>query len=422
MAAMIKKIKSFYNKENTNYSTGYVDPFEFHQTFYQMLVNFKVADLKNKNPPSYFNQNMILFIVALMATIICFCSFHHGLETSDLSLITEAGTYTIVLSYKLIILSCTRRNLPQYHNLLKAIKKDFEYICSEGEKYRAQYFEEQLLTWKICIVMCTFNAGIGIAMNIFAYLSLFYFLATHDANTKESRPLLFPFWLPNVDLSKSPIYEIAFMFANITALLYAYNYLFMLQTQILWIRQIISKVDIVIWSLEDLLVDIYPTTNKEESEYYSRLIENRMRDIIIHHQSMYSLLQDYAIVYKKLLIFEQIICGPVVCLTAYCIAEKIDKGEFQAILLLLCIATIVMYFTPSLLCTYLSIKVKSVCDACWSIPFWNAGPVIRPYMVLMMQRSLRPLPIQSPGFKDISVETFSQKLTSAYSLFNMLRA
>ncbi|KAJ8727664.1 hypothetical protein PYW07_001783 [Mythimna separata] len=419
---MIKKIKSFYNKENTNYSTGYVDPFEFHQTFYQMLVNFKVADLKNKNPPSYFNQNMILFLTALVASIFCFISFYHGLETSDLSRITEAGTYTIVMSYKLLILSCTRRNLPQYHNFLRALKKDFKYICSVGEKYRVKYFENQLNTWKICVVLCIFNGGIGIAMNIFAYLKLFYFLATHDADTEESRPLLFPFWFPNVDLNKSPIYEVTFMFGNVAAMLYTYNFTFMLQTQIVWIRQIISKADVITWNLQDLLVDVYPTTKKEESEYFSKLIENRMRNIITHHQSMYSLLEDYSIVYKKLLMFEQTIYSPVICLSAYCIAEKLDNGEFQAILLLLCFTTIVVYFIPSLLCTYLAIKVNSVCDACWGIPFWNAGPVIRPYMVLMMQRSLRPLPIQSPGFKDISVETFSQKLTSAYSLFNMLRA
>ncbi|KAJ8733197.1 hypothetical protein PYW08_001495 [Mythimna loreyi] len=419
---MLKKLKSFYNKDNSDYSTGYVDPFEFHQTFYQTLVYFKLADLKNHNPPSYFNQNTFLFLYALFTTILSSISCYHGLVTADLPLITEAGTYSIVLSYKMLILSCTRTNIPQYHNLLRALKKDFQYICTVGEKFRAPYFENQLKTWKICISICLFTICVAVTMNLFAYLSLFYFLATHDADTEGSRPLLFPFWLPDVDFSKSPIYELAFMFANIAVLLYTYNYLFMLQTQIVWIRQITSKADIIIWNLQDLLVDIHPTTNKEQSEYFSKLIENRMRDIIIHHQSMYSLLDDYALVYKKLLTFEQIICGPVVTLTAYCIAEKMDKGEFQAILLLLCIATIVLYFTPSMLCTYLSIKLQSVCDACWDMPFWNAGPVIRPYMVLMMQRSLRPLPLHTPGFQDISVETFSQKMTSAYSLFNMLRA
>lgn len=53
-------------------------------------------------------------------------------------------------------------------------------------------------------------------------------------------------------------------------------------------------------------------------------------------------------------------------------------------------------------------KVQSVRDACWNTPFWNApGKVVCPYYTIIMQRSLRPLPIQAPGFEDVSLKTFS---------------
>ncbi|XP_022834223.1 uncharacterized protein LOC111361982 [Spodoptera litura] len=418
---MWQKLKDFYNKTHTDFSKGYVDPYEFHKTFYQIMVNFKVADLSNENPPSYFNQNAIIFMTGFIAKILCIISFYHGLMTFNLRLATEAGTYAIVMAYALLISSCTRRNVPQYHNFLRAMKEDFQFICTSGEKYRVPYFSNQLLTWKICIFACIFTASIAVGMVSFAFLSLFYFLATYNEEIGGSRPLLFPFWLPNVDFGETPVYEIAFMFSNICALLYAYNYIFMIQTQIVWIRQITSKVDIVIWSIQDLLVDIHPARSEEESVYFSYLIKARMRDILLHHQSMYSLMEDYAVVYKKMLMFEQKCCGSVVCLTAYCIAEAFDAGEFQAILLLLCIGTTVLHFVPCYFCTFLAVKVSSVCDACWNIPFWKAGPVIRPYMVLIMQRSLRHLPLQAAGFEDISIETFSKKMTNAYSLFNMLR-
>uniref|UniRef100_A0AAU6NDJ5 Odorant receptor n=1 Tax=Mythimna loreyi TaxID=667449 RepID=A0AAU6NDJ5_9NEOP len=418
---MMKKIKSFYNKDHTDFSTGYVDPFEYHHTFYRILVAFKVADLDSKKAPSYFNQNAILFITGLGAALITFISFCHGLETFDLLLITEAGSYTIVLGYELLILSCTRKNFKQYHNFLRVLKEDFEFICTAGEKYREPYFENQLKTWKLSIFACVFTFGIAVGMIVFAFVSLFYFLATHDADVGESRPLLFPFWFPDIDFGQSPAYEMAFMYANLCVIFYAYNYTFMIQTQIVWIRQITSKVDIVVWSLQDLLVDIHPARTREESSHFSYLIKLRMREIVIHHQSMYSLLEDYATVYKKLLLYEQTFCSRVICLTAYCIAEKLEEGEFQAILALLCVATIVLHFIPCLLCTFLASKVCSVCDACWNIPFWNADPVIRPYMVLIMQRSLRPLPLQAIGFDNISIETFSKNMTNAYSFFNMLR-
>ena len=105
------------------------------------------------------------------------------------------------------------------------IFKSILFIMFLPLNFRSQYFEEQLKTWKICIFTCSFTAFISIAMNIFTYLSLFYFLSTHDAETSDSRPLLFPFWMPNVDFSKTPVYEIAFMFANICVLLYAYGYI-----------------------------------------------------------------------------------------------------------------------------------------------------------------------------------------------------
>lgn len=62
-------------------------------------------------------------------------------------------------------------------------------------------------------------------MVIFAFLSLFFFLATYDADIGESRPLLFPFRIPDIDFGKSPVYELAFMYANVCVVLYAYNYI-----------------------------------------------------------------------------------------------------------------------------------------------------------------------------------------------------
>ncbi|KAF9801088.1 hypothetical protein SFRURICE_019250 [Spodoptera frugiperda] len=394
---MWKKLKDFYNKTHTDFSKGYVDPYEFHKTFYQILVNFKVADLSNENPPSYFNQNTIIFMTGFIAKVLCVISFYHGLMTFNLRLATEAGTYTIVMAYALLISSCTRKNVPQYHNFLRAMKDDFHFICTSGEKYRTQYFRNQLLTWKICIFACIFTASIAVGMVSFAFLSLLYFLATYKEEIGGSRPLLFPFWLPNVDFGETPDQPTSTVseptcssrrhpFTSMTCGpaigpidhyvgngatqptapptvehlgmhdVSAHAAVIMIQTQIVWIRQITSKVDIVIWSIEDLLMDIHPATSEEESVYYSYLIKARMRDILRHHQSMYSLMEDYAIVYKKMLMFEQKCCGSVVCLTAYCIAEAFDEGEFQAILLLLCIGTTVLHFVPCYFCTFLAVK------------------------------------------------------------------
>ncbi|XP_012544011.2 uncharacterized protein LOC101736921 [Bombyx mori] len=369
----------------------------------------------------YCNQNIILFTIGAIANTLMLISLCHGIHKMEIPHITEAGTYCIVLSYKLLILSCTKINVVHYENLLKSMKEDFKYIFTNGKKYRERFFGLQLVTWKISLFSVIFTFSIPVGMIISAFGSLLYYLLTNESRNGNKRPLLFPFYIHGVDFGDTPIYEIAFTFSNICTLAYAYNYIFMIQTQIVWVRQITSKADIIIWNLQDLLRDIYPPINETQRAYFLNLIKHRMRDIVRQHQSMYSLMEDYSQVYKKLLLFEQKCCGPVVCLTAYCATEKLAEGELNVVLILLCVGTIVMHYIPSHLCTFLTIKVRSICDACWDTPFWNADKAIRPYIVLIMQRSLRPLPLRAAGFEDICIQTFSRKMTSAYSYFNMLR-
>lgn len=95
----------------------------------------------------------------------------------------------------------------------------------------------------------------------------------------------------------------------------------MIQSQVLWIRQITCKADVITWNLQDLLIDVLPATSKEEKEYYAALIKHRMKEIIEMHHSMIGLTEDYAAVYKKCLLYEQMLASPIICMTAYCFAE-----------------------------------------------------------------------------------------------------
>ncbi|CAH2237330.1 jg3827 [Pararge aegeria aegeria] len=122
-------------------------------------------------------------------------------------------------------------------------------------------------------------------MDICASLVLVYFILTHEPG-EGTRPLLFPFWCFETDFSKSPTYEIAFMFSNLTVFINGFNYSFMLGTQIVWMRQICCKAEIVIWQIEDLMDGIRPTNDGREREAFDSLIRQRMREIVKHHNSM----------------------------------------------------------------------------------------------------------------------------------------
>ncbi|XP_061711198.1 uncharacterized protein LOC133520658 [Cydia pomonella] len=416
---MLEKLKRLYNKYDFDYSTGQVDPYKFHSTFYFILKAFTVID--EPLPMWSYVSLAVNVFDATVAVFFAGIATVHGISLLDISITTEAGVYCIVLIYKCLILTCTQLDKAHYHCFLRVLREDFRYVCAEGAKYRERFFENQLETWKVSLCSVIFTFGIAVGMASFALVSLLFYLMTRTPGDGSQRPLLVPFWFWDLDFGKTPVYEIALNFSNFCFVTYAYNYVFMIQTQVVWVRQIATKADLVIWAIQDLLQDIHPATNEKEKVHYAELIKYRMREIVSQHHSMYTLMEAYAGVYKKLLMFEQKLCGPVVCLTAYCTAEKLDEGEFNAILVLLCIATVTLVYIPCYLCTFLGLKVRSVSDACWNISFWNAGREIRPYLVLIMQRSLRPLPLQAPGFEEISIQTFSTKMTNAYSLFNMLR-
>ncbi|CAG4992188.1 unnamed protein product [Parnassius apollo] len=187
----------------------------------------------------------------------------------------------------MLMLSCTIINLPQYHDFLRTLRADFKYVCTEGAKYRDRFFENQLKTWKMCIFSVIFTSCIGGGVVIFTSLCLLWHAATHEAGDGSKRPLLFPFWFFGVDFSASPIYEIAFTFSNICSLAYAYSYVFMIQTQILWIGEITAKADLIIWYIQDLMEGLQLPNNQEEADRFISVIKSRMREIVREHHSMY---------------------------------------------------------------------------------------------------------------------------------------
>ncbi|XP_034829683.1 putative odorant receptor 92a [Maniola hyperantus] len=361
----------------------------------------------------------MLLLVFTALGLLCL-SFYHGLDIFDIPFLTEAGNYILILSYKLLIQFCSKVHVSDYHRMQRSMQEDFLFICTRGEKYRKRFFQHQIETRKVLKLTIIFTMGVACGMNCFSASFLIYHLLTHEPG-KGKRPLLFPFWYFETDFSKTPIYEMAFIFSSACVIAYAFNYTFMIGTQIVWIRQIVCKADIIIWHIEDVMVGIRPTNNKRERETFDHLIRQRMKNIVQHHNLMNTLTEQFARVYKKLLMFEQILSAPVVCFSAYSAAESWDEGQFNAILIMILFAAVILLFIPSYLCTTLSLKIHSISYACWNIPFWNAGPVIRPYLVLIMQRSLKPLPLKVPGFEEFSMQTFSNKMASAYSFFNMLR-
>ncbi|KAL4707903.1 hypothetical protein ACJJTC_013694 [Scirpophaga incertulas] len=343
------------------------------------------------------------------------------MDTRDLFLMTESMTYVLMLLYKVLTLIFTKINIREYIHLIRAMEDDFKYIYTKGENYRKVFFAYQVGTWKACITTNMCLIAMSTSLVTFAIISLMVYLVEHPPGDRPERPLVFPYWAPGVDYKATPAYEIAFFHSNIGCLACAYNYIFVLQTNVVWVRQIAAKAEMIGMCIKDLLEGIHPTNDEHQKQYYIRLVNFRMKEIVFQHHELNKLIESYAKVYKKCLIFEQFISSPLVCMLAYCSSVKIDQGDAPVVMMVLCVAAILVLFTSNYLCTYLRTKLTLIFDACWELRFWDVGPCIKPYLILIMMRCLRPLPLQAPGFQEVSIKTFSGKMGSAYSLFNMLR-
>lgn len=60
----------------------------------------------------------------------------------------------------------------------------------------------------------------------------------------------------------------------------------MFGTQLVWIRYIFCKADIVIWHLKDVMDGIQPTCIKTEREAFDSLIRQRMKEVMQHCNKM----------------------------------------------------------------------------------------------------------------------------------------
>ncbi|CAH0407299.1 unnamed protein product [Chilo suppressalis] len=390
------KIKAVYNKEDFDYSKRFVDPKIYHRIFFAVQRAYQVID-EPFATWTYITKTITALCGVGVLTDACL-SLYHAIDIFDMSLITESGTYVLMLLYKMMTLITTKVNLSDYIHLIHAMKEDFNYIETKKEKYRKVFFETQLGTWKACFVVISFMFSMGTSLVLFASGTLVVYHLTHTPGDGSHRTLVFPFWAPGVDYTTTPAFEIAFTFANIGVMACCYNYAFVIQTNIVWIRQIAAKADLIGMCINDLLEGIYSTDDEEQRQHFASLINFRMKEIVSQHIIMYSICGTGGGNRPRSVRYVRTDLG--VCMVDDC--EESPDYETLAFL--------------HIISEVSGAKLSGIHDACWNIRFWDAGPNIRPYLVLIMQRCLRPLPLQMPGFQEVSIKTFSSEYQEWYNM------
>lgn len=68
---------------------------------------------------------------------------YHGIVTMDIIYIAEGGTYFIVYSYMLLILTTQKlkSNRLNYYRLQRVLKEDFEYVSTAKPSHRYNFYQ-----------------------------------------------------------------------------------------------------------------------------------------------------------------------------------------------------------------------------------------------------------------------------------------
>lgn len=90
--------------------------------------------------------------------------------------------------------------------------------------FRERFYKNQMDTWKMYLQAVVFIWVGCTGLCISLCLLLVYHLATHESGDGSVRPLLFSIWFFDLEMTKTPYYEIAFLFTNINIFTIAYVY------------------------------------------------------------------------------------------------------------------------------------------------------------------------------------------------------
>ncbi|KAM3967165.1 odorant receptor 67c-like [Aphomia sociella] len=242
------------------------------------------------------------------------------------------------------------------------------------------------------------------------------------------RPLLFPMWLPDDDPYRTPNYEI-FVFIQVGFLFivhqvfsgYIYT-LFHILLHYYYIMQLImTDFEVLFDGLDETVTCLQP--NDPRREQVQLTLNNRIRRVVQWHLSVFKAVKTVSSVFGPPMVYQTMFSSIAMCMILYQIADSLEKGAVNIIFVMLFLGSFLQLWIPCYIGTLLRDKGYAVGDACWNSGWHETslGKLIRADIILVIQRSQRPVVIKFIGLPELQLETFSSIVSTAYSYFNMLR-
>ncbi|XP_063824512.1 odorant receptor 13a-like [Ostrinia nubilalis] len=425
--SFFKALKGFFLKDDFDFSHPDIDLHSFHPQLQMFIANLGIF-FNNRNSPLRFLWPFLNLSLSIIGIAFQLIFVYHGIEVEDYSFATECFCYFVMLSVIPILYGSVLMNNRNVVLLLDKMNKDFKFICKLSFKYRDHFLKRQLLIWQLCFTWLGFLCCVAVLYVLMTLAPLTYqsLFATQDEHM--IRPLVFPMWLPKDDPYRTPNYEV-FLFLQMNFLLifiqsfgvYVYIQFHVLLHNFILLELVILDFDVIFEGLDESVVELSPYDPRRAS--IQHVFNKRIERIVTWHDSVFKSIATLSTVQGPVIVYQVMFSSLGICLMMYQVADKLDNGTFDILFMLLTVATTLQLWIPCYLGTLLRNKAFDVGDACWNCGWHETslGRMIRNEILIIIMRAQHPISIKFTGLPNLSLETFSSIMSSAYSYFNMLR-
>ncbi|KAL0902711.1 hypothetical protein ABMA27_000523 [Loxostege sticticalis] len=424
---IFKGFKRIFFKENFEFSSPDVDLDNFHPQLRRLIVPLGIFFNNQDSFLRFLNPvlNSLMIFIAVVMEMICVI---HGIQTLDYSFFTECFCYLVMLLYVPVLYFSVLGNKDSMLEILHQMEGDFKFICNLGDKHRDHFLKRQLLIWQFFLIWMATITSVAFLIFLRTLIPLTYqsLIATHDEHT--IRPSLFPMWLPKDDPYRTPNYEIFMFFQMYFVCVYVQSFGVNVYIQFHMLIHNYTILELVIIDFEMIFEDldedvVYLSRYHPRRVLIQRILNKRIQRIVAWHDSVFTSFDNLSSIQGPVICYQVLFTPIVYCLMMFQIADKLEGGQLDIYFAGLLSVFTFQLWMPCYIGSLLRNKGFDVGEACYNSS-WNATPLsrmIRNDIVIVMSRAQQPLSMQFFCLPDLSLETFSSIMSSAYSYFNMIR-
>ncbi|KAL4708280.1 hypothetical protein ACJJTC_007686 [Scirpophaga incertulas] len=419
--------RKFFRKENFNFDRSDIDLDIFHPQLKLLILPLGIFFNNNKSklriiwPLGNVMMSFVSIGLELMFVL-------HGITTKDYFFATECFSYFVMMGIVPFIYGSLIINRKDLLILVDEMNNDFIVICAATSHHRKYFLNKQLLIWKLCIAWLMFTATVSLMFTLMALVPLLYLSLFGTQDEHYIRPLIFPVWLPKDDPYKTPNYELFLCFELCCCLIFTQCFPVFVYLQLHALLHICVKLDLIVFNLNAIFEGLDESTaslsqRDERRVATQRTLNERMQRIIKWHVSVFKSIDELSTIIGAPLAYQIVFSSLYVCLIMYQLAVNLEDGVLNIKFLALFFGACLQLGIPCLLGSIIQDKAFAVGDACWQCGWHNSplGQLLRQDILIVMARAQQPLTIKYTGLPQLSLQTFSSIMNTAYSYFNMLR-